>query len=123
VHAVYTENRFYNDLNSMVVHQPVEGVSIKYLLGLLNSRLISFWFMKKYDKLQRRIFPQFKVGELRSFPVPPVDDWEQHDRLVSLVDRMLENDLINETDQKIDTLVFEIFGIGRKDIQYIERIS
>lgn len=119
VHAAYTDGRFYNDLNSMVVHTPLEGVSLKYLLGLVNSRLISFWFMKKYDKLQRRIFPQFKVGELRSFPVPPVADRERHDRLVSLVDRMLENDRTVETDREIDALVYELFGIGKKDIQHI----
>jgi len=50
-----------NDINSMIikVHPPY---SPKYVLGIINSRLISFWFKFTFDKFQRKIFPQFKVN-------------------------------------------------------------
>ena len=28
------------------------------------------WFAKEFGKLSRKIFPQFKVKELRTFPIP-----------------------------------------------------
>ena len=95
INGVFTAEKFYNDINSMVLFSSQEGVSLKYLLGLLNSRLVSFWFQKTFDKLQRKIFPQFKVAELASFPILPVDvsksgGREKHSKVVALVDEMLE---------------------------------
>ena len=58
VHGVFTAEPYYNDINSMVVFSPNSQVSLKYLLGLINSRLLSLWFLKRHDKLQRKIFPQ-----------------------------------------------------------------
>lgn len=94
VHAVYTEQDFFNDINSMVVFAPVGGVSLKFLLAVINSRLMSFWFEKTFDKLQRKIFPQFKVDELGSFRVRALTldkkaDKTRHDRIVSLADERL----------------------------------
>ena len=39
------------------------------MLALLNSKLLSFWFIYTFDKLQRGTFPQFKVNELKQFPI------------------------------------------------------
>ena len=41
----------------------------KYVLSILNSKLISFWFVHKFGKMQRGIFPQFKINELEIFPI------------------------------------------------------
>ena len=73
VHATIATGKCYHDINSMVVFRPQSGTSLKYILGIINSRLVSFWFQKKYDKLQRKIFPQFKVKELAAFPMPAID--------------------------------------------------
>ena len=94
VHAVFTGEGFYNDINSMVVFNPIGDVSLKFLLGVINSRLMSFWFEKKFDKLQRKIFPQFKVDELGSFPIHNLvlekeRDKATHDGILSLVDERL----------------------------------
>jgi type I restriction-modification system DNA methylase subunit len=143
VHAVFTEQEAFNDINSMVVFQPREGISLKYLLGLVNSRLLSFWFLRSFDKLQRKIFPQFKVKELASFPIREVDlsvpaDKARHDKMVALVDRMLQMNKkkhsgklapseldrlereIASTDQEIDDLVYELYGITDEERKIIE---
>ncbi len=94
VHAVYTDKDFYNDINSMVIFAPLAGVSLKFLLAVINSRLVSFWFEKTFDKMQRKIFPQFKVDELGSFPIRIVAldkkaDKVTHDKITLLVDERL----------------------------------
>jgi predicted type IV restriction endonuclease len=61
VHGVFTSESFYNDINSMVIFAAIPSISLKYLLGLINSRLLSFWFLRTYDKLQRKIFPVLSV--------------------------------------------------------------
>jgi type I restriction-modification system DNA methylase subunit len=130
VHAVFTEERCFNDINSMVVFAPTTDISLKFLLGIINSRLVSFWFSQTLDKLQRKIFPQFKVKELATFPIRKVSFSEKsdkvaHDKLVALVEKMLalhqqlaaaktpqDTNLlqrqIDATDKQIDQLVYAL---------------
>jgi hypothetical protein len=122
VHAVYTDQDYCHDINSMVIHTTAGGMSLLYLLGLINSRLMSFWFMKRYDKLQRRIFPQFKVGELKSFPIVQVDSENSvpYGRLVKLVQRRLNSRRSDgPLDRQIDDLVFQLYGLTAKQIEHI----
>lgn len=68
--AAYTNEHLINDNNSMIVKTLSEQDNpTLYLLSLLNSKLISFWFIKTFGKLQRGIFPQFKIKELQTFPI------------------------------------------------------
>jgi len=57
-----------NDINSMVIQ--ADRNILEKILPVLNSKLVSWWFIKTFDKFQRKTFPQFKVGELKTFPFP-----------------------------------------------------
>ncbi|MBI4823180.1 MAG: hypothetical protein HY805_02985 [Nitrospirae bacterium] len=130
-----------NDINSMIV-KAKSVYSLKYILGIINSRLLSFWFDYKFDKFQRAIFPQFKVNELATFPIHPIDfnnekEKSIRDKLVSLVDRMLElhkkkssmppsseRDKIEReiavTDEKIDEIVYNLYGVTDEERKIVE---
>ncbi|MCX6844494.1 MAG: N-6 DNA methylase, partial [candidate division WOR-3 bacterium] len=130
-----------NDINSMIA-KPSAAYDAKFLLGVLNSRLLTFWFVLKYDKFQRAIFPQFKVNELATFPVAKLDmtgkaDKAKYDKMVELVETMLKlhRDLpkaktphetealqrqIAATDGQIDTLVYELYGLTEDEIRAVE---
>lgn len=143
VHAVFTEDTYYNDINSMVIFSPANTLSLKYFLGLINSKLLSLWFLKTYDKLQRKIFPQFKVKELSCFPIRTIDfnnkdDKKMHGRMVELVEVMLklnkelheqklsERDRealerrIDYTDREIDKLVYKLYNLTDDEIKIVE---
>jgi hypothetical protein len=68
INAVYTEEAYLNDINSMIVLD--FAVDPYVVLAVLNSSLVTFWFIYTFDKLQRKTFPQFKVKELKQFPLP-----------------------------------------------------
>ncbi|MBU3980663.1 MAG: N-6 DNA methylase [Proteobacteria bacterium] len=140
--ASYVDEELVNDNNSMIVTQPKIEYSLKYLAGILNSRLISFWFVHSFGKLQRKVFPQFKVKELRIFPIRPIDftnpaDVARHDQIVSLVDQMLELNKklgeskmpqttemlkrqIESTDRQIDQLVYKLYDLTNEEIKIVE---
>ena len=142
IHAVYTDEPFYHDINSMVFFAPRTLISLKYLLGLLNSRALSFWFLRRFEKLQRKTFPQFKVRELAAFPIKDVDlasssDKARHDRMVQLVETMLKlhkqltaantshektaiQRQIDTTDKQIDQLVYELYDLSEEEIKIVE---
>ncbi|MDR1483644.1 MAG: N-6 DNA methylase, partial [Planctomycetaceae bacterium] len=86
INAVYTNELFLNDINSMIVFDfEVEPL---YLLSILNSRLMSFWFNNKFDKFQRGIFPQFKLKELGLFPMAICNKKKQK-TFTHLADKMI----------------------------------
>jgi hypothetical protein len=138
INAVYIEDAYYNDINSMVIFSH-EKECLKYILGILNSKVISFWFNKEFDKMQRNIFPQFKVNELKKFPIPLLDlskkdDIKKKDRLVALVDKMLGLQIesqptptqlkaIRQTDDEIDKFVYGLYDLKEEEIDIIAAAS
>ncbi|MCX7038070.1 MAG: N-6 DNA methylase, partial [Spirochaetes bacterium] len=131
-----------NDINSMIV-KSTSPYSNKYILGVLNSRLLSFWFDLTFDKFQRAIFPQFKVNELAQFPICIIsfdkeEDKNRHDKMVALVDSMLDlhkqlatanstaqktiiQRQIDATDGEIDRLVYALYDLTAEEIAIVER--
>ncbi len=139
--TAYIDKTIINDRNSMILKNRSAKYNIRYFLALINSKLISFWFYYKFGKLQRKTFPQFKVKELRIFPIKQIDFYNKsekqiHDDLVSLVDIMLDlnkkiqtakgsekrqiQKQIEKTDKEIDEIVYKLYGITDEERKIIE---
>ena len=110
-----------------------------YLLGILNSSLISFYiknnstpFRGGYFALNRQYIEKIPIQLLK---LNNSQDSEQHDRMVALVERMLElhkrdpqtpqeadriQREIAATDATIDKLVYELYGLTEEEITIIE---
>ncbi len=86
INAVFENDIYLNDRNSMNIIDI--HLNPNFILGILNSKAISFWFAHKFGKLGRGLFPQFKINELSIFPIPQATE-EQQTELSILVDRML----------------------------------
>ena len=86
INAVFEKDIYLNDRNSMNIVDI--QVNPSYIIGVLNSRAISFWFVHKFGKLGRGLFPQFKINELSIFPIPNATQ-EQQDELATLANSML----------------------------------
>jgi len=123
IHACLTKTTALNDLNSMNVINIRENP--EYVLGVLNSRLVSWWFVQKFGKMQRETFPQFKVNELADFPLPKDGD-EHRDQIAKLVDRILgakQRDSEEDTgalEREIDELVYTLYGLTGEEIKLVE---
>lgn len=118
INASFSEETFLNDRNSMNIINIT--VAPPLLLGVLNSRLISYWFVHKFGKMQRGIFPQFKVNELAMFPVPA--SFAPHEsRIIDLVDRILSlkksapSADTTALEAEIDELVYDLYGLTEEE--------
>jgi len=118
------------------------GNADKYLLGLLNSQLINFIY-KRMASTYRGGYLRFIQQYLQQLPIRTIDfnnpsEKVTYDRLVSLVDRMLEMHKkktalppsaereriereITLTDEKIDEIVYGLYGITEAERRIIER--
>ncbi|NLD98022.1 MAG: N-6 DNA methylase [Synergistaceae bacterium] len=115
-----------------------------YLLGLLNSALANFYFVTTCAGLEGKgeTYLRFFGQYLEGFPVHEVamtdkSDKSRHDRMVALVERMLElhralqaaktghektvvERQIAVTDGEIDGLVYALYGLTEEEIGIVE---
>ncbi|OFN92921.1 Eco57I restriction-modification methylase domain-containing protein [Streptococcus sp. HMSC074F05] len=128
IEAVYTDSDVINDRNSMIITEI--NVNPLYLLGILNSRLISLWFFMRYDKFQRRLFPQFKVNELGEFPIPNSTK-EQQDSIAILVEQLMDemkketpdSELVSKLNLDIDNLVMDLFDLTEEEKKIVSEFT
>jgi len=113
----------------------------KFLLGILNSKLITFYY-SKIAALIRGGYLRFFTQDIAKLPiyVPDFDnpdDKTRHDRMVALVTVMLDlhkhlshaktdqekrliQQEIESTDKQIDSLVYGIYGLTIDEIAVVE---
>ncbi len=121
INACFVEDTILNDLNSMNI------INIKFypkfVLAILNSSLMTFWFIHKFGKLQRGIFPQFKINELEIFPIVDISK-EQQIPFIEIVDKIIEDKKkgIDTTDleKQIDIMVYKLYDLTDDEIRVIE---
>ena len=117
---------------------------LKYLLGLLNSRVLTAYYRAKAIT-NRKSIAQLKKVDLDQLPIRKIDmsnpaDKDRHDRMVSLVQRMLElhrqlavaktaheqtalQRQIDATDAQIDQLVYQLYELTPEEIKIVEAAS
>ncbi|MBI4746125.1 MAG: restriction endonuclease subunit S, partial [Deltaproteobacteria bacterium] len=115
---------------------------ILYFLGLLASRPICAFVKSQNVNLDRDAFPKINTRTLSSLPIRTIDfnspkDKTLHDKMVSHVDRMLDLNKklqsariahdreflerqLKITDDQIDRLVYELYGVTEEEIGIIE---
>ncbi len=138
LHACYVEETYCHYKTVLNVNPSSTGaISMKLATGLLNSRLATFLFPRISNKKVAQTFPRLSVGDLRAFPVPEHINTNQHDALVTHVERMLKlhADLaaakspdaqthlqrdIAATDRAIDQLVYQLYGLTAEEIDLVE---
>tara|TARA_Y100000590_G_scaffold135293_1_gene154756 strand:+ start:3425 stop:6499 length:3075 start_codon:yes stop_codon:yes gene_type:complete len=119
INACYIKEKFLNDRNSMNIIDL--NINPLVALGIINSKLISFWFILRFAKLQRALFPQFKINELEKFPIPNIKNKTREKELASLVEKKLNNPNDNSIDNKIDEIIYDLFSISNEDKVVIEK--
>jgi adenine-specific DNA-methyltransferase len=133
----YTEDKYYGSraLNFIKTNR----VDLKYLTGLLNSKLIYFWLKNKGKQLGDLL--QIDKGPLLQIPIFVSENKSKQNEIIKLVnkitklnkelqklDPMLDEveykeikEKIKKTDEEIDERVFELYGMGEEERKIIEQ--
>lgn len=121
-----------HSLSNLVLRPGNSPENLWFILGIFNSKLANWWFVKKYGLLME--VAGFKVGRM---PLP--SNWTgKKEKLITLVDQLLEliksrrpnrdvqadllrlNQKISRIDKKIDALVYELYGLTTEEIKLVE---
>ncbi|MBI5297910.1 MAG: Eco57I restriction-modification methylase domain-containing protein [Chloroflexi bacterium] len=110
-----------------------------YWLGLLNSRIM-WWFLSTTGYVLRGGYFVFKTNYLNPFPIRTINfndpaERARHENMVALVTRMMDLHRrnprtpqekeslareIESTDKRIDSLVYELYGLTEEEIKIVE---
>ncbi len=79
----------FNMSNIAILEKENSNISLKYILAVLNSNLMSYYFLKNTAKSVRRMFPKIILKDLRKFPIKIISIEEQA-AFIGKTDKMLE---------------------------------
>ncbi len=107
---------------SFMIINKVRQFEIKYLLGLLNSSAIRFYWQNKFRD-DRKTFPKIKGEYLKLLPVPEVN-LSQQSTIIKIVDEIIDRKADGEDTTKlehqIDLIIYELFRLTKEEIASVE---
>jgi type I restriction-modification system DNA methylase subunit len=107
----------YNRSNIGIIEKNNSETSLKYILSLLNSSLLSYYFVKNTAKSVRKLFPKIILNDLRKFPIKKISIAEQQP-FIEKADLMLKlNSELQEQSQKFQRTIqrkFELEELPKK---------
>jgi hypothetical protein len=142
----YTPKYIVDYIVKNTVGKIIEGKSPRQIekikiLGLINSRLLNFYYLT-YLKSTKKVFSEIQARQIEQLPIRTIDfnnssEKAIHDKLVSFVNRMLElhqkkaalppsaerekiEREITITDEKIDEMVYGLYGVTEEERKIIE---
>ncbi|EKD44201.1 MAG: hypothetical protein ACD_71C00215G0008 [uncultured bacterium (gcode 4)] len=120
--AAYDQNWFITRHSTHLIAPMPETVDIKYLLAILNSKLLT-WFYRKIVPETWKAFAEVKIINLEKLPIKISTNQQP---IIEATNRIIEsknnNPNINTLDleNEINRLVYEIYWITSDEIKTIE---
>lgn len=138
----YDDQQYYTFNSTNTILRDLDNqYSLKYILGLLNSRLLNWYYILSYTN-RSQLTVNISKTYLEQLPIRSIDfsvraEKALHDRIVALVDSMLDlrkrhsagkssaeraimQRQIDATDREIDRLVYDLYGLTANEIALIE---
>jgi len=138
--AVKAEEDFVTNKSMQSILRSDGGPDLDYLLGCINSRLMSWYFLLRSNIAQRDDFPKIVLKETRSLPLPIVSatNAKEAKELSIEVKQMLalqsqlsgtQSDRESEklkrqivaTDKRIDQIVYRLYELDDEEVAIIEK--
>ena len=140
--ATYCDQELYHSRDIIPIKLDKGNINPFYLLGIVNSTLVTWWHHKRNPKAEKALFPKVLVSDLKSIPIREIDfsnpvDKVFHDEMVKLVNRMLtlhrdkatrrlaqEKAMLEQEiemlDAQIDGLVYALYGLTAEEIAIVQ---
>lgn len=97
---------------------PYDEYDLEYFLGLLNSRVMLYYYTKERSEIEWQSYPYKTQGLVMGLPFPEVDfededEVERYDRFVELVRQACQEpgEIDNQDDWEIERLAYDFYGI------------
>jgi tRNA1(Val) A37 N6-methylase TrmN6 len=89
----------YNRSNIGILAKQEKKISLKYIVSIINSKVMAYYFMKNTAKSVRKMFPKIILNDLRKFPTKDIP-FSKQQPFIEKTNQMLA---LNENLQEITT--------------------
>jgi hypothetical protein len=125
--ATLDENQFVarDNLYTIVLKETTNTLNLKYLLGLLNSKLLNWYYQNVINHEEGEALAQVKKGHLERLKIA-IGNEEQQNYIQNKVNIILkakqENPKSNtqEMEYAIDQKVYELYGLTEEEVGIVE---
>ena len=118
----YTEEEAYVMLSFNIIK--TDRTNMKYLTGLLNSKLVAFW-LRYMGKMQGNNY-QIDKEPLMNIPIKIASE-NIENKIIDLVDEIIELKKLNKDTQyleeKIDEMVYDLYGLTEEEKELIRNFK
>jgi adenine-specific DNA-methyltransferase len=106
-----------------VIIQKDPRFSLKYLLALLNSKLLTYYLYEQTPKSSNKSYPSFTSELIKNIPIKDIPESAQQP-FITLVDQILAAKQAGEDtsvlEGRIDELVYALYGLTEEEIAVVE---
>ena len=125
IFAAYTEEEMYHDPSIIVISENKNMEEhLLFLLGLLNSKLITFYHFNSSPKSSKGIFPKLLIDDIKRLPIIDADKEtisKINELVKSILSKKAKNEDTNSMQKEIDKIIYELYNLNDKEIKIIEK--
>jgi adenine-specific DNA-methyltransferase len=116
----YTEGPFYGSADIYyIIHHAQDKASLKYLNGIINSKLYYFWLYHRGKKKGPLL--ELYSTPIKNLPIIHYEGFAWQNEIIKWVETIMESDRFDLSEQ-IDSLLYEGFSLTNDEIDKIERL-
>ena len=134
--ATYAEEVFLTNQSFQSI-LPIDNANWRWLLAILNSKLLSWFFVTFNAAARRDDFPKIIIKQTRELPIPEPNEnaalAHSVDSMLTLHKRLAAEQVpqrreqiqreIDATDRQIDQLVYQLYGLTDAEIRIVEEAT
>lgn len=125
IEAVYDKGEYLAGKSTQLILEKDKNISLKYILGLINSKLLVFFFKKMFNSLSMS-GGFFTIGKEQLSNLPIIIDKNQK-KYIDLVDEIIELKKLNkdtqDLEEKIDEMVYDLYGLTEDEKELIRNFK
>ncbi|MFK7050808.1 hypothetical protein FLACOL_02330 [Flavobacterium columnare] len=124
IYAGYTEKPLYfTQIGFSVISK--NGLKPKYLLALLNSKLINFFHKYMFLDIEKELFQKILIENCKNLPIIKIGENEQQpfiDKVVQILSLKKDNPEADTSalEKEIDFMVYALYGLSEEEISIVE---
>ena len=130
IYAAITEEEMYNDPSILIVKD--NNKQIEIILGILNSKLATFYHFNNSPKAIKGAFPKILVKDIKEFPLPDINSSLSQsikNNVTKILQLVNENDYsentqkqqaVAEYEKQIDIMVYKLYELTYYEVKTID---
>lgn len=107
--------------------KPVDFLSLEYLLGLLNSQVMLYYYIQRFGEKEWRSFPYVTQRILKKLPIKNPSSSQKLQavakEIATLVKKVVKADgpISKSLDLEVEDLVTKIYGLTKNETEHIQK--